>query len=531
MIDLYRLKGTDETRVDNWIQSLGGAQVNSRPADKALWAVWTGRPFIVAGSTKAIDVWINCLDEHATVVLKDHAFFWILTNNGGYSHENLPTDRVSVLDWRREEQHIVRDALTVLKRFQHLAGFSRRMQHLREEIERIASGQIGPSSPVLILGESGSGKEGTAQSLVAASRRAGRPGLYAVSGASLRIDPGLALAELFGIEPDIATGVRERAGLVERYSEGALFIDDFDTAPILVQEQLLRITSTPKGQKAKYRRVGALEDRETNVWLLFATNSNIETMLEEKTLRVDFLFRFEDRVLMTRPLRERPADLPAISHRLWSQLLDASGLSLEDRPLPWRVLHDLQARSQKLRWEGNVRELAALLSLAVSMARMPRHRKHSTSVLVEQVLARGDNFKQWFGILAADFFTAAPQPISPEPIRQILAMDSGAGTAGLSPCELEIKEMLNDAQWGEIEDLVKNHFKSDHRRLRRSFCRYLAYVRRFNVITIKEAGSLGGVKYSQARKHLRWLAEGSAFLMGPQRISKSRLEYGPGKYL
>jgi DNA-binding NtrC family response regulator len=463
MIDLFWLAGTDKVKVDTWVQTFGGAEVNSRSADKASWAMWTGRPFILSGKPNALDGWLHSLDEHAAVVLKDHAFFWILTNTGTYNHELLPQDRVVVLDWRKEEQHIIRDGLSILEKFGRLAGFSRSMQHLREEIERIASGQVGPSSPVLIIGESGSGKEGTAQTLVDFSRRAGVPGLCAISGAWLRMDPGLALAELFGIDPEIATNVKERPGLVELYSKGAIFIDDFDTAPIVVQEQLLRITSTPKGQKAKYRRVGSSEERETNVWLLFATNANIERMLEEKTLREDFLFRFEDRVLVTRPLRERPADLPAIAHRLWPQMLQASGLSLEDRPLPWRVLHDLQSRAHSLRWEGNVRELAALLGLVVSMARMPRHRKHSTSALVEHVLERGNSFKQWFGILASDFFTAAPQPPSSDPVRQILGMDSGPEVdvllpsgerVTLSPCEAEIKDVLTGARWIELVELI-----------------------------------------------------------------------------
>lgn len=532
MIDVFRLEGARGTQVDKWIEVLATDLVTVRPDERASWAAWSGRPFLLAGNREALDAWFKALDEDSAAVMEDHAFFWILTAGSRYSNKLIPADRIVVLDWATEDQHIIRDALSRLTRFlPRIAGLSKGTQHVREEILRIASGSQGPSTPVLILGESGSGKDGTANCLVEASRRA-KSGLYSISGAWLRMDEGLALSELFGIEAGAATGTKERQGLVERYSEGALFVDDFDTASVLIQEQLLRITATTKGEKAKYPRVGGDEERETNVWLIFATNANIEKMLDEKRLRIDFLFRFEDRVLVIPPLRERPADVAAIAHEIWAQaqLLDNSG-TLKDRVLPWRSLRELVTR--KLLWEGNVRELGALLGLVASMARMPKHRQHSTAALFEQVLERGPSYRQWFGILASRFYTVAPHSTVPDRVRQILSMDAGAPSDGLSPCESEIRLAVESRHWSDLEELVKQHVKRDRARVHRAFCRYLVYVRRFSSISIEDAQHLGGIENAQARSHLRWLSEKSAFLAGPPsgKRANAKLIYRPGKYI
>src|SRR5262249_53516189 len=135
-----------------------------------------------------------------------------------------------------------------------------------------------------------------------------------------------------------------------------------------------------------------------------ATNMNIEVMLERGDLRADFLYRFEDRVILIPPLRERPADFPAIAYHLWRSITrDGS----DDRVLPWRSVREIFSR--KLAWEGNVRELAALLRFVHSMTRMPQHREDSTGDLIRFVLARGDNQRQWFfRVVRSGFFTGAP---------------------------------------------------------------------------------------------------------------------------
>jgi DNA-binding NtrC family response regulator len=526
VIDVFQVEAASN-RATTWVEPLGTLIGRIYPPAEVDRAVWTGQPFILAGQRASLNAWLDSLDESSLAVLEDHAFFWVLTA-GKYGHDRLPNDRLVVLDWDSQEQHIIRESVSALERFSRLAGLSRGLQHLREEIVRIGSGHQGPWSPTLILGESGSGKEGTAHSLVAASERVGSPGLHSMSGAWLRLEEGLALSEVFGIEKRAVPLAAERAGLVETYSEGAIFVDDFDTAPVLLQEQLLRITSTPRGQKARYRRVGGQKERETNVWLLFATNANIEEMLATQKMRMDFLFRFGDRVLVVPPLQERPADIPAIARRMWTGLCEHFGIA-DRNSIPWRSLRDLQAK--RLAWEGNVRELEALLSLVASMASMPQHRADSTGSLIEQVLARGPGYKQWFGILSSRVFTVAPQPKPPDRVAQIFHMDAGGEVDGFSPCEMKVRQLLGDVGWSTLQEIVNRHFNRDRPSRRRAFCRYLVFVHRFKSITIEEAQPLGPVKGAQARNHLRWLSEGSALLEGPPagQTANAKITYQPGR--
>jgi DNA-binding NtrC family response regulator len=538
-LNLFLLKSADPLKVEHWSKNLGSIEVTEFRLDPSHSAVWRGQPFIVAGERAEIQGWLEAQDELAAAVLANCSYFWILTDNVEIDHALLPLDRVSVLDWNAEEQQFVRNALSTLERFPRLAGLSNDMRHLREEIVRLGTGRRGPSYPVLILGESGAGKEEVSQSLVAESQLPKTPGLHCLSGASLNLDPGMALTELFGIAPQTASDVKGRPGLLEIYSKGALFIDDFDTAPRNVQEQLLRITATQKGQAAKFRRVGGDVDLETNAWLLFATNADIERMLDVRQLRPDFLYRFEDRVLVIPPLRDRPSDLPSITYYVWSELVKESQASLPEgtvSPLGDRVLLWSSVRyiySRKLRWEGNVRELAALLRLVASMVRMPQHREHATGALIEQILARGINSKQWFiRVAKSGLLTNAPSARTGRLVAEILANDAApAAESGLSRSALEIKERLGP-RWAELQQLAAQQAPTDAERVLRSFTRYLVHALRSGSTCIPDAMELGGVKETQARKHLMWLAKESTFLSKPKgRKRNSKIFYELGRYL
>jgi DNA-binding NtrC family response regulator len=538
MLNLFLLKSADLVKVECWSKNLGNIEVREFHGDSAQSAIWRGLPFIVAGKRAEIQAWLRAQDELADEVLSNCSYFWILTDNVEIDHTLLPLDRVAVLDWNAEEQQFVRNALSMLDRLPRLAGLSNDMRHLREEIVRLGGVPMGPSYPVLILGESGSGKEEVSQSLVIESKLPKPPGLHCLSGASLNLDPGMALTELFGIAPQTASDVKARPGLLELYSKGALFIDDFDTAPRNVQEQLLRITATQKGQPAKFRRVGGDVDMETNAWLLFATNADIERMLDVRQLRPDFLYRFEDRVLVIPPLRDRPADLPSIICHVWSELVKESqaslpkdkASSLADRVLSWNSVRYIYSR--KLRWEGNVRELAALLRLVASMVSMPQHREHATGALIEQILARGVNSKQWFiRVAKSGLLTNAPTTRTGSLIAEILANDAApAAENGLLRSVLEIKERLGP-RWAELRQLAVQRAPSDAEGVLHSFSRYLVHALRSGSTCVPDAMELGGVKETQARKHLMWLAKESIFLSKQQGLNRnSKILFEPGRY-
>jgi DNA-binding NtrC family response regulator len=529
VIDIYTLGGTIDLK--QWLTGLESHKVTAWPQSRVDRAAWTGNPFIVAGDKASLQKWFDGLDSGSINVIQDHAYFWVLTSDAGFRHKLLPEDRLAVLNWTYHEHNVIHEALDMLSCFPKLSGLSKEMHHLREEIIRIGTGPQEPATPVLIFGESGSGKEGTAQSLFAACSRSAKNKLYCLSGAWLDSDSGMSLSELFGIDKGVATLVEERAGLVELHSDGAIFIDDFDTAPRLLQERLLRITSTPKGSLAPYRRVGGEEDRYTNVWLIFATNHDITEMLKSEALRLDFLFRFEDRVIVIPPLRNRPADLPAIAHAVWRSLVAAAGPALADRTLPWRSLRDVHSREQ-VQWKGNVRELAALLSLVVSMCKMPKHRHEATSTLIDRVLAKGPSYFEWFGILTSEVFTAAPP--APDRVNQILASDVDPTRGELSTCEIEIRDRLGEIRWNEFLALVLDKVKSRGRdKIRRILCRYQLYALRFGATLSKdEAMRLSGLKETQALTQLKWLSESNRFLQpaGRGSSSNSKWIYGPGSY-
>jgi DNA-binding NtrC family response regulator len=526
VIDLYPL--SDLPHLEAWIEGLGIEDLRHAPRDHAQQAVWTGRPFILAGDKASLAAWFKGLDDAARRVLRDHAYFWIVTSHRHFDHELIPKDRPTVLDVRGGEYIVIHDSVEFLNRFPRLAGLSREMHHLREEILRIGTGPSEPATPVLILGESGSGKEGTAQSLFEASKRKGKPGLHSIGGSSLKMEPGMALSELFGIEANIASGVRGRSGLMELYSDGGLFVDDFDTAPKVLQERLLRITSTPKGEQAKYRRVGGETDRQTNAWLIFATNHDVTEMLKKKRLRPDFFFRFEDRVLVVPALRERPADLPAIAQSLWSRLGESSGPALKTRPLPWRSLQDMTSRAG-LQWNGNVRELSALLSLVASMCKMPQHRDKSTTALINQVLARGDSSMEWLGIVASKEFSNAPRTSSP--VAQILDLDLSQRSGKMSGCEAEVFRRVGEAKWNELKLLTEKLVARKQDKLRVAFCRYMMFATKFEEVSATEAMELGEIEVTQALKQLRWLADSKQYLVESERSSRSKYIFKCGPYL
>ncbi|MBZ5505690.1 MAG: sigma 54-interacting transcriptional regulator [Acidobacteriia bacterium] len=501
-VRIFTLDGAHREHVARWsagLRALDSGIHLEVSADLALAAraLWLGEPFVVAGSPTALNHYFDSFESSALTILEDCAYCWVLTNLPKYRHPRIPRDRVVALNWNADEQNVVYERLQVLKIFSRLAGLSRHMHHLRQEIMRIAEGRKGPWSPVLILGATGSGKEEVAQALFKVSERGNRPtDMQCISGSWLNVDPGLGLSEILGIEPGVASQVHGRPGLVELFSEGALFVDDFETAPKSVQETLLRIISTPKNQPAPYRRIGGREDRTTNVWLLFATNANVDQLLQDDRLREDFMYRFEDRVLIVPPLQKRPADFPAIARWIWRQLWDVP----EEKALPVPLGSDAlrQLSTCNLAWEGNVRTLRAFLALVVSMKKLPIHNQHALSTLFNIILQRGKTYKEWVGIVASDVFTGGPHSaISP------LAEDICA-----APCESEARLFLTQPGWEQLEKVVarlsgRKPFSRDG--IRRRLAQIICYVEQMPSIEIADAQALSQMSNTQARNDLRAL--------------------------
>ncbi len=225
---------------------------------------------------------------------------------------------------------------------------SRVMQELCKAIGRIAPQDVN----VLLLGESGAGKELVARALYQHSRRAGQPFL-AINCAA--IPENLLESELFGHEKGAFTGAdRRRIGKFEQADEGTLFLDEIgDMAPPL-QAKMLRVL-----QEQRFERLGGNETVQTRVRVLAATNQDLEALVAGGRFRADLYYRLRGVTLRVPPLRERTEDVAELAHDFLFRHGREMGLDL--RAFAPEALELLQAYS----WPGNVRELRGVIQQAM----------------------------------------------------------------------------------------------------------------------------------------------------------------------
>ncbi len=226
-------------------------------------------------------------------------------------------------------------------------GLGRGMRRLYRTAARVARGGV----PVLILGESGVGKEVLARWIHDASPRRGRPHL-AVNCAAMPRD--LLEAELFGIERGVATGVDARAGILERASGGTVLLDEIGDMPAEVQAKVLRVL-----EGTQLYRVGGKVPVEVDVRFVAATNRDLAAAVEAGSFRRDLYHRLAAFEVEVPPLRRRREEIPALAALFFRRRAAAAGL---DSPGITRgALGALVAHP----WPGNVRELENEVAAAV----------------------------------------------------------------------------------------------------------------------------------------------------------------------
>lgn len=214
--------------------------------------------------------------------------------------------------------------------------------------------QLAPiDRPVLILGERGTGKELIAQRLHYLSRRWDQP-LVSLNCSTL--SEGLIDSELFGHESGSFTGARgKHQGRFERAENGTLFLDELATAPLSVQEKLLRVI-----EYGEYERVGGNKTLTANVRLICATNADIQQQAESAKFRPDLLDRLAFDVIHLPPLRYRPDDIPLLAEHFAMKMCRELSLPLFTGFSP-EVLQQMMTYD----WPGNVRELKNVVERAV----------------------------------------------------------------------------------------------------------------------------------------------------------------------
>ncbi|WP_215398784.1 sigma-54-dependent transcriptional regulator [Rheinheimera oceanensis] len=232
-----------------------------------------------------------------------------------------------------------------------MIGQSRAMRRLYQQTERIAKAQ----GAVLILGESGSGKELVAQALHQQSERAAKP-FIAVNCAGIPAE--LMESEFFGHAAGAYTGARgSRAGLFKQADGGTLLLDEIAEMPLLLQAKLLRVL-----QEGRMRPVGGDDEIAVDVRIIAATHQNLEQLVEASQFRADLFFRLETFTLHIPPLRERADDLELLAQHFLAQLKQKQPANVHS------ISSDALDCLYRYPFPGNVRELQNALERAYTFA-------------------------------------------------------------------------------------------------------------------------------------------------------------------
>ncbi|WP_117234569.1 phage shock protein operon transcriptional activator [Vibrio maerlii] len=232
---------------------------------------------------------------------------------------------------------------------QKIIGESPLFLNVLEKVSRLAP----INRPVLIIGERGTGKELIAQRLHYLSKRWDSP-LVSLNCSTL--SEGLIDSELFGHESGSFTGSKgKHQGRFERAEKGSLFLDELATAPLAVQEKLLRVI-----EYGEYERVGGSRTLQSDVRLICATNADLLEMANQGQFRADLLDRLAFDVIHLPPLRERQEDILLLAEFYAMQMC-------RELELPLFVGFSFHAENELLAydWPGNVRELKNVIERAV----------------------------------------------------------------------------------------------------------------------------------------------------------------------
>nr|WP_006787720.1 sigma-54 dependent transcriptional regulator [Thiorhodospira sibirica] len=224
-----------------------------------------------------------------------------------------------------------------------LVGRSQTMQRLRYLICQVAESDAN----VLVLGETGTGKEVVARNIHSLSSRHNKPFVAVNCGA---IPPDLLESELFGHEKGAFTGaITSRQGRFELANGGTLFLDEIGDMPLPMQVKLLRVL-----QEKTFERVGSNKALTTDARIIAATHRDLDTCIKEGSFREDLYYRLSVFPIETPPLRNRSEDLPLLISELVARLESAGRGSVRVSSGALQVL-------ARYEWPGNVRELANLI--------------------------------------------------------------------------------------------------------------------------------------------------------------------------
>jgi formate hydrogenlyase transcriptional activator len=236
--------------------------------------------------------------------------------------------------------------------FEQIIGNSPALKHVLQQVETVAPSD----STVLLLGETGTGKELIARAIHDRSRRKQRT-LVKLNCAA--IPTGLLESELFGHEKGAFTGaISQKIGRLELADQGTLFLDEVGDIPLEIQPKLLRAL-----QEREFERLGSTHTRKVNVRLVAATNRDLETMMANKEFRSDLYYRLNVFPIPIPPLRDRREDIPLLVSHFVQRFAKEMQKPIET--IPTAVMKGLRTWD----WPGNIRELENFIERAVLLTR------------------------------------------------------------------------------------------------------------------------------------------------------------------
>jgi formate hydrogenlyase transcriptional activator len=248
----------------------------------------------------------------------------------------------------QNENLVLREEIDRSSMFEEIVGSSKPMSHLLKKVEKVAPSD----STVLILGETGTGKELIARALHRRSKRASRAFVKVNCAA---IPQSLIASELFGHEKGAFTGaLQRRVGRFEAANAGTLFLDEIGELPMETQIALLRVL-----QEKEFERVGSNHPISVDVRVIAATNRDLPAAVAAGSFRQDLFYRLNVFPIEVPPLRERSEDIPLLVEYFVGRFAKDAGKNI--RHISKHTLEQLQAYN----WPGNIRELQNVVERAV----------------------------------------------------------------------------------------------------------------------------------------------------------------------
>jgi formate hydrogenlyase transcriptional activator len=236
-------------------------------------------------------------------------------------------------------------------KFKGIIGNGTGLKFVLTEVQRVAP----TDSTVLVLGETGTGKERIAEAIHKASTRRDRP-FIKLNCAAIPFD--LLESELFGYEKGAFTGAfAQKIGRFEMANSGTLFLDEIGDIPLALQPKLLRVL-----QEKEFERLGSGKTHHIDVRLVVATHRNLEEMVARNQFRSDLYYRLNVFPIVLPPLRERREDIPLLVSHFVEVFARRMGKRISSSPT--ETLDAFTSYS----WPGNVRELQNLIERAVILS-------------------------------------------------------------------------------------------------------------------------------------------------------------------